>query len=78
MRPLIAFSALCGLPAAVAHWTYNRLVVNGEIAGEPWEYIRRPDIGYAPLQAVNSTDMRCNSGASSGRELGTSTQANTS
>lgn len=73
MRPLIAFSTLCGPPAVLAHWTYNRLVVNGEIAGEPWEYIRRPDIGYAPLQAVNSTDMRCNSGASSGAALGTST-----
>ena len=53
-------------------------MVDGEIAGSAWEYIRRPDNGNTPFQAVNRTDMRCNSGASLGRELGTSTQANTS
>lgn len=69
---LLAAAAL-GASPIVAHWNYNQLVVNGEIAGSAWEYIRRPDDGNAPLQLVNSTDMRCNSGASSGESLGTST-----
>ena len=74
----LATAAALGASPSIAHWNYNQLVANGEIARSAWEYIRRPHNGNTPLQAVNSTDMRCNSGASSGRELGTSTQANTS
>ena len=59
----------------LAHWNYNHLIVDGAIAGSgsSWEYIRRTNNTNAPLQAVNSTDMRCNSGGSSGVALNTST-----
>lgn len=59
----------------LAHWNYNHIIVDGALAGSgaEWEYIRQPNNTNAPLQAVNSTDMRCNSGASSGVALNTST-----
>ncbi|KAI1272425.1 glycosyl hydrolase family 61-domain-containing protein [Xylaria sp. FL0933] len=49
-----------------AHWTYNRLIVNGDVVGEPYQYIRQPQNGNVFLSDVNSTDMRCNVGCSSG------------
>ncbi|KAF2703364.1 lytic polysaccharide monooxygenase [Pleomassaria siparia CBS 279.74] len=55
------------------HWTYDRLIVNGEVIGAPYQYIRQSNNSNTPLQNVNSTDMRCNSGASSGSALGTQT-----
>jgi len=56
-----------------AHWVYNRLIVNGSYVGEPWQYIRQPSNGNNFLSDVNSTDMRCNTGGSSGVALGTET-----
>lgn len=64
---------LCAAPAALAHWNYNQLIVDGAIVGAPWEYIRRTNNTNAPLTAVNSTDLRCNSGGASGVALNTST-----
>ncbi|KAH9907021.1 lytic polysaccharide monooxygenase [Xylariomycetidae sp. FL2044] len=61
------------LPRAWSHWTYNRLIVNGEVVGEPWQYVRRNNNTNEPLQNVNSTDMRCNSGALSGKDTQTYT-----
>lgn len=46
-----------------AHWTYSRLIVNGEVVGEPWQYIRRHNSSNAPLTNVNSSDFRCNAGS---------------
>ncbi|KAI1737574.1 glycosyl hydrolase family 61-domain-containing protein [Xylaria scruposa] len=49
-----------------AHWVYNRLIVNGEFVGEPYQYIRPSQNGNNFLSDVNSTDMRCNIGGGSG------------
>ncbi|KAI0179488.1 glycoside hydrolase [Hypoxylon sp. FL1284] len=52
-----------GAPAALAHWTYSQLIVNDEVVGEPWQYIRPHDNGNAPLTDPNATEFRCNAGA---------------
>lgn len=62
----IAAAFAASLPTVLGHWNYDRLIVNGEIIGSPYQYIRRTNNSNSPLQNVNSTDMRCNSGASSG------------
>lgn len=59
--------------SVLAHWNYNTLIINGQVVGEPYQYIRRTNNSNSPLQMVNSTDMRCNAGASSGTSLGTET-----
>ena len=64
---------LLGASSALAHWNYDRIIVNGEIIGSSYQYVRRTNNSNDPLQNVNSTDMRCNSGASSGVVLGTQT-----
>jgi hypothetical protein len=62
-----SITVLAGLTStALAHWNYDRLIVNGEVIGEPYQYIRKSNNSNAPLQNVNSTDMRCNSGGESG------------
>ncbi|KAF2825768.1 hypothetical protein CC86DRAFT_293694 [Ophiobolus disseminans] len=58
---------------ALAHWNYDRIIVNGQVIGEPYQYVRKTNNSNSPLQNVNSTDMRCNSGASSGVTLNTQT-----
>ncbi|KAI0972263.1 lytic polysaccharide monooxygenase [Xylaria arbuscula] len=75
MRPLYPLATLLvtGLSPINAHWTYNRLIVNGAFMGEPYEYIRQPQNGNNFLSDVNSTDMRCNVGCSSGRRNNTAT-----
>lgn len=59
--------------SVLAHWNYDRIIVNGEIIGSSYQYIRKTNNSNEPFQNVNSTDMRCNSGASSGTALGTQT-----
>lgn len=59
--------------SALAHWNYDRIIVNGKIIGESYQYVRKTNNSNSPLQNVNSTDMRCNSGASSGVVLNTQT-----
>ncbi|KAI8948301.1 lytic polysaccharide monooxygenase [Xylaria longipes] len=70
--PLLTLFA-AGLSPVSAHWVYNRLIVNGEVAGEPYQYIRPPLNGNNFLSNVNSTDMRCNVGGSSGLPNNTET-----
>ncbi|KAI1499901.1 hypothetical protein F5X99DRAFT_410538 [Biscogniauxia marginata] len=67
---LIVLVAASVLPAR-AHWTYNRLIVNGEVAGEPWQYVRYVPNAGDPLQDVNSTGMRCNANGGSGTDTQT-------
>ncbi|KAK7192394.1 uncharacterized protein CC84DRAFT_1198197 [Paraphaeosphaeria sporulosa] len=43
-----------------AHWTYDRIIVNGQVIGEPWQYVRRHSNGNNFLSDVTSNDMRCN------------------
>lgn len=71
-KSTLAIAAL-HLSTACAHWNYDRIIVNGEIIGEPYQYVRRTNDSNTPLQNINSTDIRCNSGASSGIALNTST-----
>ncbi|KAI0544904.1 glycosyl hydrolase family 61-domain-containing protein [Xylaria curta] len=63
--PLVTFFVTTFSPVS-AHWVYNRLIVNGEFVGEPWQYIRPSQNGNNFLSDVNSTDMRCNIGGDSG------------
>ncbi|KAK9776638.1 putative Glycoside hydrolase [Seiridium cardinale] len=57
----------------VAHWNHNPLIVNDQVVGEPYQYIRQTNNSNSPLQIVNSTDVRCNSGAAIGAPLNSST-----
>ncbi|KAH7067492.1 glycosyl hydrolase family 61-domain-containing protein [Paraphoma chrysanthemicola] len=68
MKTSVLALALIGLNAlsAHAHWNYDRIIVNGQIIGDPYQYVRKTNSSNSPLQNVNSTDMRCNAGASSG------------
>lgn len=43
-----------------AHWTYDRIIVNDQIIGEPWQYVRQHSNGNNFLSDVTSNDMRCN------------------
>ncbi|KAI1748066.1 glycosyl hydrolase family 61-domain-containing protein [Xylaria castorea] len=63
--PLLTLFATTLSPVS-AHWVYNRLIVNGEFIGEPYQYIRPSQNGNNFLSDVNSTDMRCNVGGGSG------------
>lgn len=63
------------LSTALAHWTYDRIIVNGQIIGEPYQYVRKHNNSGNPLQNVNSTDMRCNMGGLSGLNTQTYTVA---
>jgi hypothetical protein len=56
-----------------AHWNYDHIIVNGQIIGDPYQFVRKTNNSNTPLQNVNSTDMRCNAGASSGVALNTQT-----
>ena len=58
---------------ALAHWNYDKIIVNGETIGDSYQYIRKTNNSNNPLQNVNSTDMRCNMGASSGANTQTYT-----
>jgi hypothetical protein len=72
---LLWISMAVALHASIvlAHWNYDRIIVNGQIVGEPYQYVRKTNNSNSPLQNVNSTEMRCNSGGSSGIALNTQT-----
>ena len=52
------------LPQALAHYNFERLIVNGEVT-EPYEYVRAlgEGVGNGPLYDVSSNDIRCNKGS---------------
>ncbi|KAJ8106540.1 hypothetical protein OPT61_g9464 [Boeremia exigua] len=52
------------LPQALAHYNFERLIVDGEIT-EPYEYVRAlgEGVGNGPLYDVSSNDIRCNTGS---------------
>ena len=70
--PTIALLAATISPA-IAHWTYDRIIVNNQVIGSPYQYVRKHTNGNNPLQNVNSTDMRCNIGGLSGTQTQTQT-----
>ncbi|KAK2762658.1 hypothetical protein FQN54_000832 [Arachnomyces sp. PD_36] len=54
---------------ATAHYTFSQLIINGNMEGTDWQYIREHQRGYMPTfieEAAVSEDFRCNQGASSG------------
>ncbi|KAF2193114.1 lytic polysaccharide monooxygenase [Zopfia rhizophila CBS 207.26] len=61
------------LSPALAHWNYDELIVNGQIVGEPYQYIRRTLNSNSPIENVQSIDMRCNTGGASGKNTQTYT-----
>ncbi|KAF2681615.1 lytic polysaccharide monooxygenase [Lentithecium fluviatile CBS 122367] len=65
IRPTLGLLVAAALKT-VAHWTYDRIIVNGQIIGKPYQYVREHNNSNIPLQNVNSTDMRCNIGGISG------------
>jgi hypothetical protein len=75
MKSLILTTALFSaiIPPSLAHWTYDRIIVNGHVIGSPYQYIRHHTNGNNPLQNVTSTDMRCNTNALSGANTSTYT-----
>lgn len=54
--------------AASAHYTFDKLVVNGEQQGDGWTYVREHTRGYMPTmgQEIMETDFRCQPGGDTG------------
>ena len=67
----ISFFALAASVVSVvtAHYTFSGLLVNGDMVGVDWQYVREHDRGYMPTfkeEAASSDDFRCNQNAASG------------
>lgn len=73
MRSLQLLATSLLVSSSLAHWNYDRIIVNGQIIGNSYQHVRKTNNSNTPLQNVNSSDMRCNSGAESGIALNTST-----
>jgi hypothetical protein len=54
--PLVATLA----STSFAHWTYDWIIVNDQVIGDPWQYVRHHSNGNNFLSDVTSNDMRCN------------------
>ena len=57
------------VPSVSAHYTFDNLLVNKQVVGESWQYVRQHERGYMPTfkeEAAVSDDFRCNLGAGSG------------
>ncbi|KAF1949845.1 hypothetical protein CC80DRAFT_520297 [Byssothecium circinans] len=65
-------AVLAATTPVLAHWTYDRIIVNGEVIGAPYQYVRHHNNSNIPLQNVNETSMRCNINGDSGTALNTS------
>jgi hypothetical protein len=63
-----AASVLALAIAVRAHYTFDRLEVNGEQVGQSWQYIREHTRGYMPTkgQQILENDFRCQPGGGSG------------
>lgn len=64
-RPL-TIAALLAAPMVDAHYIFSQLVVNGEMVGGDYSYIRQNTNTYMPSytdDTIGSEDMRCNVGA---------------
>ncbi|RYP50933.1 hypothetical protein DL768_003658 [Monosporascus sp. mg162] len=65
----ITFGAAALARLAAAHYTFNGLLINDELVGRDWQYIRQHDRGYMPTfreEAATSDDFRCNQNGGSG------------
>ncbi|KAF6831638.1 endo-beta-1,4-glucanase D 9 [Colletotrichum plurivorum] len=57
----LALLAAAALPGALAHYNFERLIVNGNDTG-PYEYVRRTTNSNGPIEDVTSLSMVCNQG----------------
>ncbi|KAK3643835.1 hypothetical protein LTR56_009929 [Elasticomyces elasticus] len=64
----LAMNMLALAVAATAHYTFDRLQVNGEVQGDSWQYVREHTRGYMPTkgQQILEDDFRCQPGGASG------------
>jgi hypothetical protein len=53
---------------ASAHYTFSQLIVNDEMVGTDWTYIREHTRGYMPTKGseILEDDFRCQPGAATG------------
>ncbi|KAL1306296.1 hypothetical protein AAFC00_004381 [Neodothiora populina] len=49
------------IPSSMAHFCFNKLIVNGNYTGE-YEYVRKNNNSNSPVTDLASTDLRCNAG----------------
>jgi hypothetical protein len=75
LSAITAFLATTTISPVSAHWTYDRIILNGQVIGEPWQYVRHHNNSNNPLQNVNATSMRCNINGDSGLKTSTYTMA---
>ncbi|KXS93693.1 hypothetical protein AC578_3844 [Pseudocercospora eumusae] len=56
------------ISTATAHYTFSQLVVNDEMVGSDWTYIREHTRGYQPTKGsgILENDFRCQPGGASG------------
>jgi len=56
------------LSLATAHYTFSQLIINDEMVGTDWTYIREHTRGYMPTKGdeILSNDFRCQPGAATG------------
>ncbi|KXT13136.1 hypothetical protein AC579_5636 [Pseudocercospora musae] len=56
------------ISTATAHYTFSQLVVNDEMVGSDWTYIREHTRGYLPTKGseILENDFRCQPGGSTG------------
>ncbi|KAK5693767.1 hypothetical protein LTR17_025048 [Elasticomyces elasticus] len=64
----LTLSMLALAVAATAHYTFDRLQVNGEVQGDSWQYVREHNRRYMPTkgQQILEDDFRCQPGGVSG------------
>ncbi|KAL0941528.1 endo-beta-1,4-glucanase D 9 [Colletotrichum truncatum] len=58
---LALLATVGALPSALAHYNFERLIVNGNDTG-PYEYVRRTTNSNGPIEDVTSLSMVCNQG----------------
>lgn len=66
--PSSFLAAAAFLPAVLAHYNFEALIVNGNITGA-YEYVRQTNNSNSPITDVTSTNMICNSGGLGGSSL---------
>lgn len=58
-------AAAAFLPAVMAHYNFEALIVNGNVTS-PYEYVRQTNNSNSPITDITSSNMICNSGGLGG------------
>jgi hypothetical protein len=61
MRTSTALAALAAFPAALAHYNFESLIVNGQVTA-PYQYVRRTTNSNSPIENSSSPNIVCNQG----------------